>query len=72
MNITSIYINVKHDDRYNATIRSDEGNFDHEGYGLYIDGVGGGDYLRMEIDNATGTIKNWVPLTEAILEELSE
>lgn len=29
--------------------------------------IGSGDYIEMEIDNATGQILNWKPITEADL-----
>lgn len=70
--IEKIYINIKHDDRYSATIYSENGTIGHSGYALYIDGLGGGDYTKMTIDNATGKIENWVPLTEENLKEILE
>lgn len=73
MSITKVRICAKHNDMYAATAFLENGNQrEHDGYGLYIDGLGGGDYLRITIDNATGKIEGWVPLTEEQLEELFE
>jgi hypothetical protein len=33
--------------------------FDHDGYVPYGIGVGGGDYIELTIDVATGTIQGW-------------
>lgn len=46
-----------------------EAGVDHDGYVPYIKGIGGGDYIEIEIDNDTGKIVGWVPLT---VEELRE
>lgn len=69
--IKEIRINAKHDDRYAARIINDDGSdVVHEGYGLRMDGIGGGDYLKFTIENATGKIVGWTPLTEETLDDL--
>lgn len=35
-------------------------------------GIGGGDYVRLTIDNDTGKIEGWKPLTQEQLEEVAE
>lgn len=71
--IETIHIQAKHDDRYSVTFETYDGkNIDHDGYGLRIDGVGGGDYINLHIDNATGKIIGWVPLTDEAVEEILE
>lgn len=42
----------------------------HEGYVPYGLGLGGGDYIRLQIDADTGQILNWVKLTDEDLLEL--
>lgn len=37
--------------------------FEHDGYVPNIPAIGGGDYFEMEIDNDTGKIMGWTPLT---------
>lgn len=69
--IKTINIQAKHSDMYFAGIDYEDGTSkEHEGYGLYITGLGGGDYIDFTIDNATGKIMGWVPLTEEKIEEL--
>ena len=56
------------------TIYDDEGNeiFEHDGYVPSIKGLGSGDYVDIDIDNATGKIIGWVPLSADKIEELKE
>ena len=38
-------------------------NISHHGYGPNIPGIGGEDYIQLEIDNDTGMVIGWKPLT---------
>jgi len=69
--IKTIHISAKHDDRY-AFHTDGDTSVEHDGYALRIPGLGGGDYTRLSIDNATGQIIGWVPLTEESLSEIME
>jgi predicted small secreted protein len=40
---------------------------DHDGYGTGLGSLSSGDYMEFEIDNDTGTILGWKPIT---LEEI--
>lgn len=42
----------------------------HEGYVPYGINIGSGDYIELDIDLLTGQIKNWVPITEEMLEPI--
>jgi len=71
--IKTVHINANHDDRYSVRFELDSGEpIKHEGYALHMDGLGGGSYTRMAIDNATGQIIGWVPLTEEAIAELMD
>lgn len=39
----------------------------HNGYVPRDLGIGGGDYIELEIDTDTGKILNWQPLTEKVV-----
>lgn len=42
---------------------------DYDGYVPEIAAIGGGDYIEIEIDNDTGKVIGWVPLTVSALQE---
>ena len=52
-------ISGKCDDRFSAHV----GDNSYEGYVLSGIGIGGGDYIDMEIDLETGMIVGWKPIT---------
>lgn len=39
-------------------------DIDYNGYVLHGLGIGGGDYIALEIDLETGQIQDWIPLTK--------
>jgi len=45
---------------------------DHHGYMPSIKSIGGDDYIELDIDNETGKIIGWVPLTDASIEDLKD
>jgi len=45
---------------------------DADGYVPYIAAIGGGDYIVIDIDNETGKVVGWVPLTEDELREAAK
>jgi hypothetical protein len=45
------------------------GDVDHDGYVPYDLGIGGGDYIELEINIETGQIINWKPLTIEMIKE---
>jgi len=51
----------KVDDRYGIVLEFVDGSILDVGWGHI--GALGGDYIRLEIDNATGRIMNWKPIT---------
>ena len=57
-----------------ASFRCDDAGVEGFGYAPYIQAIGGGDYIRMSIDNETGKIVGWKPLTKkqmiAVCEEM--
>lgn len=69
--IKTIMINAKHDDRAGATFFG-EGGAQLYAYdvGMPYVGILGGDYTRITIDNETGTIIGWRPVTDSELESL--
>ncbi len=62
-----IRISGKCDDKF--SLRADD--IEHEGYVPNI-GIGGGDYINIEIDAETGQILNWKPITKERLIEILE
>lgn len=54
-------------DRCNVTLVTDLGIFEHEGYVPENIGIGGGDYIEMDIDVQTGKILNWPELNAEII-----
>ena len=44
----------------------------HHGYVPNIPGIGGGDYIEIEIENETGKIVGWKPLTIETYKEAIE
>lgn len=67
-----IYINSHHRDCFSMTISDDDGNriLDGDGYAPHIQNFSGGDDLDFIIDNETGKIIGWVPLTEDDVEDI--
>jgi hypothetical protein len=67
-----IYIGCKHSDMFNMTVVDDEGNelLEHNGYGVGLFGVfnEGDDYINLTIDNDTGKIIGWKPMTKEEIE----
>jgi hypothetical protein len=61
MNLRIITITAKCSDLFSMS--ADTGLY-HDGY-VPNSSLGGGDYVEMVIDNATGQILNWRPLTAA-------
>lgn len=57
----TITISAKCSDMFSMS--SDTG-LEYDGY-VPFSAIGGSDYVEMEIDNATGQILNWKPLTPA-------
>ena len=39
-------------------------NIDHDGYAPHIEGIGGGDYIDLEIDLDTGKVIGLKPITD--------
>lgn len=58
--MATIRISGKCDDRFSARIGDDDA---YEGYVLSGIGIGGGDYINMEIDLETGMIVGWKPIS---------
>lgn len=64
-----ISISCKHSDCASMTIMEGEKTIlEHDGYMPNV-GIFGGDYTELEIDNQTGLILNWKPIT---VEEIAE
>jgi hypothetical protein len=61
-----VSLSAKCSDMCYTTIIDQEGNeiLEGDGYVPNIKGIGGGDYLSIKVDNATGKIVGWVPVTE--------
>ena len=55
--MTIMTISGKVSDMFGLTIESE--NIDYDGYVPYDLGVGGGDYIKLDIDISTGQIQNW-------------
>lgn len=62
-----IHISGKCDDRAFATVPSL--SLEHEGYLPYLDGLCGGDYLRLKVCSSCGLVQGFKPLTEDDLQE---
>jgi len=60
-----IYFSGKCSDMSTLVIEDDNGDrlLYYDGYVPNIPAIGGGDYFEMEIDNETGKIMGWTPLT---------
>lgn len=61
-----ISFSCKHSDMFNCVIVDEENNimFEHDGYAPQIGSFSGGDYTGFVIDNETGKIENWKPITK--------
>lgn len=68
--IKTISIQGKVSDRCFTELFDEEDNslLERDGYVPKWMPSGGGDYIRFEIDNATGKILNWVPIEDEVLE----
>lgn len=68
-----IYLFMKHDDTASLIIdnEKDEEIFDHQGYMPEV-GVFGGDQTELVIDNETGKIIDWKPITQEELDGLKQ
>jgi len=71
MNIT-IYAHSRDCSSVNIFDENDNMLFDHGGYFPYIGHLCEGDDLEITIDNETGKILGWVPLTEEDIQRLKE
>lgn len=62
--IKTVFLNAKCSDCCDIWLEDGEYRSveEHQGYLPKIPGLGGGDYIELEIDNETGVIKNWVPI----------
>lgn len=47
-------------------------NYDEDGYVPSIEGIGGGNYIRMEIDLDTGKVIGYTPMTDEQLKDALE
>ena len=71
-----ISISAKCSDVFDMSLHNDTGSQHGEDYDGYVPsgiGVGGGDYLELEIDIETGKIRGWKPLTVSqVLEAMGQ
>ena len=67
-----ICVSVKHSDLASLIIEKDTKTvLDHDGYMLPIQGISDDeDYTSFEVDNETGKIIGWKPLTEKDIKKL--
>ncbi len=61
-------INAKCDDRCLLRLTENNVTIMNNGYVPYNIGIGGGDYLKFEIDADTGQILNWQAITSETLQ----
>lgn len=71
MSIKTISVGTHSRDMHDIQIYDAEGRMIHEhsGYAPNIPGFSGGDDINFDIDNETGMIIGWVPLTTATMRE---
>jgi hypothetical protein len=69
--VKTLSFSAKCSDCFGYDISDEKGNIVKEdsGYVPHDLGIGGGDYIQMDIDLATGQILNWKPITEIEVEE---
>ncbi len=69
-----ICVNAKCGDMFNMTIHDNNGNeiLFKEGSVPSKLNIGGGDYIHFDIDNETGKIIGWVPLTDEEIQEINQ
>lgn len=69
--IKTVRIQAHCRDCFDASLKDENGNtlMEHQGYVAKWFPAGSGDDVRMEIDNETGRILNWVPIKDEVLEE---
>ena len=72
MKIKSVTLFMKHNDMTNLILEDEKGNTLHEKDSDYFPDVGciGGDDTEFKIDNETGKIIGWKPITDEDLTEL--
>jgi hypothetical protein len=72
--VMKIFISCKHSDMLDMQIEDEDGNLilEHQGYGPNIGSLSGGDYLSLVIDNDTGKIIDWKPITQDEIENFDE
>lgn len=71
MSVVRINISAKCSDLCVTTLEMSDGTEkEKDGYVPHIDGIGGGDYIELTIDNATGKVINWVPIQDDEVNEL--
>lgn len=66
-----ITISAKCSDRCHVTITDSNGKVtcEHDGYVPNELGLGGGDYIKFTIDNETGRIVGWEPVSKEDIDE---
>lgn len=63
-------ISGKCSDMFSANYSDDDGCVEYDGYVPRNLGIGGGDYIELNIDMETGLILNWKPKTkQQVLDE---
>lgn len=69
--VKTLSFSAKCSDCFGGDISDEQGNTVKEldGYVPRDLGIGGGDYIQMDIDLATGQILNWKPILEIELED---
>jgi hypothetical protein len=70
MTIKTLKINIKHNDMFAIELKDEGGKiiFSKDDYAPNIPHFCGGDYTDFFIDNETGKIIGWVPLTDKFIE----
>lgn len=67
-----VYAHASDSQSYSFVGENREEIAQHTGYAPFIKNLCGGDDVDFEIDNATGKIIGWVPITDDQLEEILE
>jgi len=70
--IKTVRLGAKASDMFDIEFISAKYRKSGDGYAPDIKGLCGGDYLDVEIDNATGKIVGWVPIEAEEVDELLE
>ncbi len=67
-----IFISCKHNDMCDFEVIDDDNTlYESHDYAPYL-GIFGGDYTHFQVDNETGKIVGWVPITKEEIERLKE